>query len=133
MYFLFLSAEVSSVCTNPYQSCNQNWGLSNEFIEKLTLSSRSSILQDNLIESGYLNSELKPTLPMEKDKLQYHGTTTISFIFKSGIIVAVDSRASIGDYVGSRTVKKVIPITSNIGICAYTYINLLFCEYINCI
>ena len=36
-----------------------------------------------------------------------HGTTTISFIFKGGIIAAVDSRASLGSFVGSKTTKKV--------------------------
>jgi len=30
-----------------------------------------------------------------------HGTTTLSFIFQGGIIVAVDSRASQGQYVGA--------------------------------
>ena len=28
-----------------------------------------------------------------------HGTTTLSFIFEGGIIVAVDSRASMGSYI----------------------------------
>lgn len=46
--------------------------------------------------------------------IQYHGTTTISFECSDGIIVAVDSRASMGDYVGSRTVKKVFPISKHI-------------------
>ncbi|CAG9467352.1 unnamed protein product [Pedinophyceae sp. YPF-701] len=39
-----------------------------------------------------------------------HGTTTLSFIFQGGIIVAVDSRASMGTYISSQTVKKVIEI-----------------------
>jgi 20S proteasome subunit beta 5 len=51
-------------------------------------------------------------LPLED--LQYHGTTTLSFIFQDGLIVAVDSRASMGKYVGSSTTKKVFPITSHI-------------------
>ena len=42
-----------------------------------------------------------------------HGTTTLSFTFQSGIIVAVDSRASLGSFVGSKTVQKVIPINSH--------------------
>ncbi|KAF7327165.1 Proteasome subunit beta [Mycena kentingensis (nom. inval.)] len=42
-------------------------------------------------------------------KLQ-HGTTTLAFIFQGGIVVAVDSRATMGDYVASGTVKKVIEI-----------------------
>lgn len=39
-----------------------------------------------------------------------HGTTTLAFICRSGIIIAVDSRASLGNYVGSSNVKKVIEI-----------------------
>jgi len=40
-----------------------------------------------------------------------HGTTTLGFVFKHGVIIAVDSRASMGSYVGSQTVKKCIEIT----------------------
>jgi 20S proteasome subunit beta 5 len=39
-----------------------------------------------------------------------HGTTTLGFVFEHGIIIAVDSRASMGSYIGSQTVKKVIEI-----------------------
>ncbi|KAK9918823.1 hypothetical protein WJX75_007250 [Coccomyxa subellipsoidea] len=39
-----------------------------------------------------------------------HGTTTLGFIFKHGVIIAVDSRASMGSYISSQTVKKVIEI-----------------------
>ena len=28
-----------------------------------------------------------------------HGTTTLGFIFKHGVIIAVDSRASMGSYI----------------------------------
>merc|ERR1719497_16689 len=38
------------------------------------------------------------------------GTTTLGFRFQGGIIIAVDSRASMGSYIGSQTVKKVIEI-----------------------
>ena len=38
------------------------------------------------------------------------GTTTLAFVFEGGVLVAVDSRASMGPYVGSQTVKKVIEI-----------------------
>jgi len=41
-----------------------------------------------------------------------HGTTTLGFIFDHGIIVAVDSRASMGSYIGSQTCKKVIEINN---------------------
>lgn len=39
-----------------------------------------------------------------------HGTTTLAFRFKEGVIVAVDSRATAGSYISSQTVKKVIEI-----------------------
>jgi len=39
-----------------------------------------------------------------------HGTTTLAFIFKLGIIVAVDSRSTMGNYIASQSVKKVIEI-----------------------
>lgn len=43
-----------------------------------------------------------------------HGTTTLSFTFDGGIVAAVDSRASIGAFVGSKTTQKVLPITNHI-------------------
>uniref|UniRef100_A0A8D3B4F0 Proteasome subunit beta n=1 Tax=Scophthalmus maximus TaxID=52904 RepID=A0A8D3B4F0_SCOMX len=39
-----------------------------------------------------------------------HGTTTLAFKFKHGVIVAVDSRASAGSYLASNDVNKVIEI-----------------------
>jgi 20S proteasome subunit beta 5 len=39
-----------------------------------------------------------------------HGTTTLGFIFKHGVIIAVDSRSTQGSYIASQTVKKVIEI-----------------------
>lgn len=38
------------------------------------------------------------------------GTTTLGFKFDGGIILAVDSRASMGQYIGSQTVMKVLEI-----------------------
>jgi 20S proteasome subunit beta 5 len=39
-----------------------------------------------------------------------HGTTTLAFKFKGGVVIAVDSRATAGAYIASQTVKKVIEI-----------------------
>jgi 20S proteasome subunit beta 5 len=39
-----------------------------------------------------------------------HGTTTLGFQFQGGIIMAVDSRATGGQYIGSQFVKKIIEI-----------------------
>ena len=35
-----------------------------------------------------------------------HGTTTLAFRFDGGILVAVDSRATAGNWIASQTVKK---------------------------
>lgn len=44
-------------------------------------------------------------------KINYDkGTTTLSFKYKGGVIVAADSRATGGEYIGSQTVKKIIVI-----------------------
>merc|ERR1712070_806918 len=49
--------------------------------------------------------------PDAPPKLKFaHGTTTLGFVFKGGVIIAVDSRASMGNYISSQTVKKVIEI-----------------------
>lgn len=39
-----------------------------------------------------------------------HGTTTLGFLYKGGVLLAVDSRATGGSFIGSQTVKKVIEI-----------------------
>ncbi|KAH8280342.1 hypothetical protein KR018_002921 [Drosophila ironensis] len=39
-----------------------------------------------------------------------HGTTTLAFKFKGGVILAVDSRATGGQYIGSQTMKKIVEI-----------------------
>jgi len=39
-----------------------------------------------------------------------HGTTTLGFKYQGGVILAVDSRATGGMYIGSGTVKKIIEI-----------------------
>lgn len=49
--------------------------------------------------------------PANPDIKMKHGTTTLAFIFNGGVCIAVDSRASMGSYIGSGTVKKVIKIS----------------------
>ncbi|KAI1902360.1 hypothetical protein AGOR_G00043970 [Albula goreensis] len=39
-----------------------------------------------------------------------HGTTTLAFKFRHGVMVAVDSRASAGSYIDTQMFKKVIEI-----------------------
>lgn len=38
------------------------------------------------------------------------GTTTLSFVYKGGVVVCADSRATGGQYIGSQSVKKIIVI-----------------------
>jgi len=52
------------------------------------------------------NSDMAPKALLDFKK----GTTTLGFRFKHGIIIAVDSRASMGTFIGSQTVRKVIEI-----------------------
>jgi len=49
--------------------------------------------------------------PGNPDIKFHHGTTTLGFVFNSGILLAVDSRASMGSYISSGEVKKVIKIS----------------------
>jgi 20S proteasome subunit beta 5 len=43
-----------------------------------------------------------------------HGCScVVSFTFDGGIVAAVDSRASLGNLVGSKTTQKVLPISSH--------------------
>lgn len=46
-----------------------------------------------------MHTDSMSTNPQAKIKLA-HGTTTLAFRFKGGIIVAVDSRATAGSYIG---------------------------------
>eukprot|EP01115_Flamella_aegyptia_P006214 TRINITY_DN26196_c0_g1_i1.p1 TRINITY_DN26196_c0_g1~~TRINITY_DN26196_c0_g1_i1.p1 ORF type:complete len:268 (-),score=40.41 TRINITY_DN26196_c0_g1_i1:71-874(-) len=49
--------------------------------------------------------------PEAPPKIEFaHGTTTLGFVFQHGIIIAVDSRSTMGAYIASQTVKKVIEI-----------------------
>lgn len=52
----------------------------------------------------------KATTPEEKLQQYMKGTTTLAFKFKEGIIVAVDARASMGSFIGSNKVRKIIEI-----------------------
>lgn len=61
-------------------------------------------------DGSLFESNISPTPPIDIA----HGTTTLSFVFKGGIIAAVDSRASIGSFVGSKTTQKVLPVSKTI-------------------
>lgn len=57
---------------------------------------------------------LKSSKGPEKKLMDFKkGTTTLAFKFEHGVIVAVDSRASMGQFNSSETVRKIIEIDSN--------------------
>ncbi|KAG8596204.1 hypothetical protein GDO81_001770 [Engystomops pustulosus] len=65
------------------------------------------------LENGGLSFQVVPGLghgTAEPGIEFLHGTTTLAFKFRHGVIVAVDSRATAGSYIASQTVKKVIEI-----------------------
>ena len=74
--------------------------------------------EDSIPPELGLQLEGAPMLPdpaescpgFEKHVKMVHGTTTLAFKYKGGVVVAVDSRASAGAYIASQTVKKVIEI-----------------------
>lgn len=41
-----------------------------------------------------------------------HGTTTLGFRYKNGVILAVDSRATGGQFIGSQNMKKIVEINN---------------------
>ncbi|KAG0169802.1 Proteasome subunit beta type-5 [Apophysomyces sp. BC1034] len=57
----------------------------------------------------FLKNVTDESSPDYKIKIQ-HGTTTLAFEFQGGVVVAVDSRATMGNYIASQTVEKVIEI-----------------------
>lgn len=77
---------------------------------------QGQVYESTSVSLKHFDSTLPIKMPFDLplQDIQYHGTTTLSFIFQGGLIIAVDSRASMGKYVGSSTTKKVFPITSHV-------------------
>jgi len=62
-------------------------------------------------DPSQFGDQIKGSKGKEKEIMEHlKGTTTLGFAFKGGIIIAVDSRGSMGSFVGSDTVRKVLEI-----------------------
>ena len=48
-----------------------------------------------------------------------HGTTTLGFVFSKGIIITVDSRASMGSYVGATSAPRWRADAGAWGVCVH--------------
>lgn len=72
-------------------------------------------LDASLALHGLSNTNgMKPLLPDDLNNIQYHGTTTLAFVRDDCVVLCVDSKASVGNYVGSRSVKKIFPVSKSI-------------------
>ncbi|KAJ1460468.1 nucleophile aminohydrolase [Pelagophyceae sp. CCMP2097] len=93
------------------------WGASDRGPERLN--ARAAAVADRPNRSGSDGgSELDESMRLARvealqDRL-YHGTTTVAFAFRGGVVCAVDSRASLGMYVGSSATEKVLPVSSSV-------------------
>jgi len=80
---------------------------------------------EGLLEGGIVNpiNLMMPPFPNPAERLKSlndadaginiefnHGTTTLAFKYQGGVVIAVDSRATGGMFIGSNEVKKIIPI-----------------------
>jgi len=84
---------------------NDEFGLHNAMTQGFVLPKEISPMTEKTVLDG------KYCSPLDENLKFAHGTTTLAFLFDKGCLIAVDSRASMGSYIGSGTVKKVIPIS----------------------
>jgi len=82
-----------------------------EYVQQLQAESKSIHENTNNSPHNMPYGSDKYTHPANSRINMLHGTTTLGFVFNEGVLIAVDSRASMGSYIGSGTVKKVIKIS----------------------
>ena len=83
-----------------------------EELDSEEASSNQVILKYAPVEKPLLFfSDLKKNTITKKLADVKKGTTTLAFIYKTGILIAVDSCASMGSYITSKTVRKVNEFT----------------------
>jgi len=79
--------------------------------QKIDLFPKESFFKGDLFSSDKDWSDTKKYESGLNPEIKFkHGTTTLAFLFEGGIIVAVDSRSTMGPYIASQSVKKVIEI-----------------------
>lgn len=106
---LFTVATIITACITKGSAAHFESSISQAHSNMLpSLNRHSATWSENILRQE--QTELTQAPPLEFA----HGTTTLSFIFDGGIVAAVDSRASIGNFVGSKTTQKVLPINSRL-------------------
>jgi len=107
---------------------NPSYSLSNHASFPKINKNNSSVLSDVDFYDGNFSEQMNLCLPPFADPVEAlksfttdetgkglkfnfeHGTTTLGFKFQGGVILAVDSRATGGQYIGSQTMKKITEI-----------------------
>jgi 20S proteasome subunit beta 5 len=92
-----------------YHSAEASLGVKEQKESESTDLIPTSFVLPNSVEQRVLSEKF--CHPGNPDIKFAHGTTTLGFVFNEGVLLAVDSRASMGSYIGSGTVKKVIEIS----------------------
>lgn len=99
-----------------------NFGLSDSFKPEINVETLCEEFpnQDNLTELIFklapVDNNENFVQKLKEDKVTKKltdfkkGTTTLGFVYKHGVLIAVDSRASMGSFIGSQRVRKVIEI-----------------------
>jgi len=83
----------------------------NEEFKPLEKVENPSFMLAPVSNPGYFVNDIFEQKDAPEHRIQFaHGTTTLGFIFKNGVIIAVDSRSTMGNYIASQSVKKVIEI-----------------------
>lgn len=106
-----------------------NSGIASKIEDPMKLAALGPLEHEEIDEDGH---DTKMSLPMlyKNDKIKLprvidentgkqisinfnKGTTTAAFIYKNGIVVCADSRATGGQYIGSAGIRKIIPINKH--------------------
>ncbi|XVE85292.1 hypothetical protein DITRI_Ditri17bG0080100 [Diplodiscus trichospermus] len=88
--------------TSGLESAAPVWGAHNELVDGFSAAPTFE-LPNTTDFDGFQKEAIQMVKPAK-------GTTTLAFIFKEGVMVAADSRASMGGYISSQSVKKIIEI-----------------------
>ncbi|XVF02722.1 hypothetical protein REPUB_Repub04eG0198800 [Reevesia pubescens] len=98
----FLEKPKMKLDTSGLESVAPVWGAPSELVDGI-----STVPSFELPNTTDFDGFQKEAIQMVKPA---KGTTTLAFIFKEGVMVAADSRASMGGYISSQSVKKIIEI-----------------------
>ena len=90
-----------------------------ELVAQLRAATRESPLLESLNPNNDVADVPAPELEAARASLGeeitrgFHGTTTVAFQYNGGTVCCVDSRASLGTFVGS-SAEKIIPISKKV-------------------